>query len=420
MKKNNLIPFFFLLFSFTIYSQNEEIGKSFIQSVFVEKNYEKAYDFLNDDTKKTISLAVLKETTPKIEAQIGQFKSILEVNKDKNLIIYYSAFDKMNLDVKITFDDTSKIASFYVAPHKAIVKEENGLGSEFKIKSNTIELKGTLLLTKENNQKKIVIFVHGSGPNDRNESVGENKPFKDIAEGLYNLGISSYRYDKRTYSNPESFSDKSTIDDEVTNDVLNVVDFIKKDKQFEGFEIIVLGHSLGAHVMPRIANKSTNINKIIMLAGNNRPLDVSILEQYDYLYSLKPSEELKQEAENVKKQAANLHAKDFNATTPNEKLPLGLSAIYWKSLLDYRPLNEIKKVKIPILILQGERDYQVTMVDFNNWKKTLKNNKKAHFISYPKLNHLFLAGEGAPNPTEYEVKGHVEPKVIIDIANFIK
>lgn len=420
MKKSALTSMLLFLFSLSLYAQNEEIGKSFIQTLFVEKNYDKAYDFLDAETQKTITLSALKDTGPKIELQLGKFKNIIDIHNEKNVFIYYSAFDKMNLDVKISFDDASKINGFYVAPHKEIVKDENGLGSEFKVKSNSIELKGTLLLAKENNQKKMVIFVHGSGPNDRNESVNGNKPFKDIAEGLYNLGISSYRYDKRTYSNPETLSDKSTIDDEVTNDVLNVVDFFKANKQFDGYEIIVLGHSLGAFMMPRIANKSTNIHKIIMMAGNNRPLDTAIYEQYNYLYSLHPSEEMKEETQKVKQQIENLHSKDFNDSTPKDKLPLGLSAIYWKSLLDYNPIKEVKKVTIPILILQGERDYQVTLVDFNNWKKALKKDKKVQFISYEKLNHLFLAGEGAPNPEEYAVKGHVETKVINDIANFIK
>lgn len=420
MKTQTITSILFFLMSFSIYAQNEEIGKSFIQTLFVEKNYDKAYDFLDAETQKTITLSALKEMGPKIDMQIGKFKNIIDIHKEKNVFVYYSSFDKMNLDVKISFDDASKINGFYVAPHKEIVKEENGLGSEFKVKSNTIELKGTLLLAKENNQKKLVILVSGSGPNDRNESLGENKPFKDIAEGLYNSGISSYRYDKRTYSNPETFSDKSTIDDEVTNDVLNCVNFFKADKQFEGYEIIVLGHSLGAFMMPRIANKSTNIDKIVMMAGNNRPLEKLVYEQYNYLYSLHPSEEMKEETQKVKQQIENLHSKDFNDSTPKEELPLGMSAIYWKSLFDYNPIKEVKKVTIPILILQGERDYQVTMVDFSNWKKALKKNKKVQFISYEKLNHLFLTGEGAPNPEEYAVKGHVEPKVINDIANFIK
>ena len=289
MKNNKIILLLFILFSISIYSQKKEIGISYLHTLFVEKNYDKAFSFFDDELKKTISLETLKEITPKIVSQVGNFKTILEFRIEGKMFIYYSEFDKINLDIILTINQINKIESFNVAPHKEIVKEEKGLGIDLNIKSNTIELKGTLLLANENNKKKMVIFVHGSGPNDRNETTNTNKPFKDIAEGLYKLGISSYRYDKRTYSNPESFTDTSTIDDEVTNDVINIVDYIKKDRQFEGFEIIILGHSLGAYLMPRIANKSTSINKIIMMAGNSRSLDTLIFEQYNYLFTLNTS-----------------------------------------------------------------------------------------------------------------------------------
>ena len=79
----------------------------------------------------------------------------------------------------------------------------------------------------------------------------------------------------------------------------------------------------------------------------------------------------------------------------------------------------MKSVKIPILILQGERDYQVTMKDFHIWEETLVDNKKAKFISYPRLNHLFMEGEGPSYPSEYMVEGHIPDYVIRDIVEWI-
>ena len=217
----------------------------------------------------------------------------------------------------------------------------------------------------------------------------------------------------------ESFNDKSTIDDEVTNDIINIVAYFKNDSQFSNYEIIILGHSLGAYLLPRIANKSNQISKIILLAGNSRPLDKLIIEQYEYLYKLTPTQELKDALQQVKEQTALLNSKIFNLNTTKENLPLNLSANYWKSILDYKPIKEIQNVKIPILILQGERDYQVSMKDFELWKINLKNNKKASFISYPHLNHLFFSGEKPSDPKEYAIKGIVDKKVIEDISSFI-
>jgi hypothetical protein len=71
-------------------------------------------------------------------------------------------------------------------------------------------------------------------------------------------------------------------------------------------------------------------------------------------------------------------------------------------------------------VLQGERDYQVTMTDFNLWKENLSNNSKNQFISYPALNHLFMKGEGKSIPAEYEKQGNVDKQIITDIANWVK
>ncbi len=75
---------------------------------------------------------------------------------------------------------------------------------------------------------------------------------------------------------------------------------------------------------------------------------------------------------------------------------------------------------MPMLILQGERDYQVTMTDFGNWKSALGSRKDVVFKSYPSLNHLFMSGQGKPGPSEYDVSGHVDEAVINDIAKWIK
>ena len=417
---NNL--YFLIIFIFPIlsYSQvnNKLTGNEFINSLIVEKNYAKAYTFFDETVKNKISETLLKDTSEKLENQLGKFKSVLETNKENKTYLYYSDFEKMKLDIKITFNDNNKIIGFFFLPHKEL-KKENSLGKDLNIKINNIELKGTILVPENETFKKLVIFVHGSGPNDRDETIFENKPFKDIAESLFTKGIASYRFDKRTLSNPESFNDKSTIDDEVTNDIINIVAYFKNDSQFSNYEIIVLGHSLGAYLLPRIANKSNQISKIILLAANSQPLDKLIIEQYEYLYKLTPTQELKNALQEVKEQTALLNSKVFNLNTTKENLPLNLSANYWKSIIDYKPIKEIQKVKIPILILQGERDYQVTMKDFKLWKTNLKDNKKASFISYPKLNHLFMSGEKPSDPKEYAIKGIVDEKVIEDIKIFI-
>jgi len=417
----NILTILLLVTSMLSFSQNNNkvIGETFIKLLLQKKKYQEAYSYFDETVKSKISIKLLEDTELQLRSQLGEFKTIIEVNKEKDTFFYYSVFEKMKLDVKISFNENSKIIGFFFTPHKEF-KKAISLGKDLNIRSGNIDLKGTILIPEKDDFKKLVLFVHGSGPQDRDETIYENKPFKDIAETLYTKGIASYRFDKRTLTNPESFNDKSTIDDEVTDDIVNITNYLKQDWQFKEYEIIVLGHSLGANLAPRIANQSNEISKIILLAGNSRSLEVLIAEQYDYLYKLNPSQELLEAVNKVKGQIAFLKSKDFNVNSIKDKLPFNLSGYYWQSVLDYNPLKEIKKLKIPILILQGERDYQVTMKDFKLWKSTLESNNKATFISYPKLNHLFMSGEGISDPKEYLIKGNVDATVIEDIYNFVK
>ncbi|WP_264480704.1 hypothetical protein, partial [Psychrobacter sp. I-STPA6b] len=143
----------------------------------------------------------------------------------------------MALDFDISFKE-DKIVGFFLKQHQEVN------ANDYKIKSGTIDLKGTLLEAEKSSI--LVVFIHGSGTNDRDETIGPNKPFKDMAEAFQKEGIASYRFDKRTKSNPETFSDESTVEDEVVVDAVAIVNHFRSSEKFKNHKIIVLGHSLGA------------------------------------------------------------------------------------------------------------------------------------------------------------------------------
>ncbi len=93
---------------------------------------------------------------------------------------------------------------------------------------------------------------------------------------------------------------------------------------------------------------------------------------------------------------------------------------YLLDLKDYDPVAAAKKLAIPMLFLQGGRDYQVTMKDFVLWKTGLAGRKEVAFQDFPALNHLFEAGEGRSTEAEYRKPGHVAPEVIDAIAKWVK
>jgi uncharacterized protein len=99
---------------------------------------------------------------------------------------------------------------------------------------------------------------------------------------------------------------------------------------------------------------------------------------------------------------------------------LGVPASYWLDLRGYNPPEAAKALKQPLLILQGERDYQVTPANLEAWKKALAGRPDVTFKSYPGLNHLFIAGTGLSGPAEYQRPGHVAEAVVADVAAWIR
>ena len=110
----------------------------------------------------------------------------------------------------------------------------------------------------------------------------------------------------------------------------------------------------------------------------------------------------------------------FIENISRQDLPLAMPVAYWKDLHNHDPVAAVKTLNIPILVLQGGRDYQVLeSKDFKGWKDALNNKKNAAFKVFPELNHLFIAGEGKSSPQEYMVEGHVENEVIDSIVQWI-
>jgi hypothetical protein len=107
------------------------------------------------------------------------------------------------------------------------------------------------------------------------------------------------------------------------------------------------------------------------------------------------------------------------ATDVVDFLGAKLPGSYLLDLRAYEPAKTAAALKVPVFVAQGQRDYQVTTVDFEAWKAALKGKTGATFKLYPALNHHFLEGTGPSTPAEYVKPGHVPPGVIDDVASFV-
>jgi dienelactone hydrolase len=296
---------------------------------------------------------------------------------------------------------------------------------KFTVGSGEWSLPGTLTLPVGiTGPLPAVVLVHGSGPNDRDETILANKPFRDLAWGLAGKGIAVLRYEKRTKEHAAQIVaaglSQFTVKEETINDALSAAAQLRQTDGIDPKRIFILGHSLGGTVAPRIGQADPNLAGLIILAGSTRPLEDLMVEQNRYMLTLggKPSEEDQAKLNELIGEVAKVK-KLTAADASSPVLLLHAPPQYWLDLREHEPLAAAKTLRMPLLILQGERDYQVTKADFAGWKSALGSQPGVTFKLYPDLNHLFIAGEGKSTPDEYERPGHMAESVIGDIAEWI-
>jgi uncharacterized protein len=344
--------------------------------------------------------------------QVGPFTAFLDERVTTpggsiTAVVLGCQFEKSALNVIVAFDAEHKIGGLNFVPRPAASPESPAppTSNRFKEEAVTVGtgewgLPGTLSIPVGRIIAGVVL-VHGSGPNDRDETLGPNKPFRDIAWGLADRGIAVLRYEKRTRRYPGKVAGNKnlTVREEVIEDALLAAALLRTRTEIVPKRIFVLGHSLGGTLAPRIAAEAPSLAGIIILAGATRPLPEVAREQLNYLASLSPG-----------------------AQDPERSLQLLLRAApdsYWNDLEAYRPAAVAASLRIPMLILHGERDYQVSLADLQGWRDALASQKNATIKSYPTLNHLFMVGEGKSTPAEYDRPGRVAEFVLDDVANWI-
>jgi dienelactone hydrolase len=406
---------------------------SVIQNL-ADGKYKAVYMLFDDSIKDKVSESVLKTSWEQMVSQLGSFREIKGVANDGNdNYKIRCAFEKGEIIAALSFNKKGKLAYLLFKPiddttpwkPPVYVNTDKFSESDIKFGSEEWELPGTLSIPKGEGKFPVLVLVHGSGPNDRDETIGPNKIFKDIAWGLASNGVAVLRYEKRTRYYPLKVSqqmDKLTLDSETVDDAVEAVKYLKKVPEINPERIFVLGHSLGGTAIPRIAAKDGNQPAgFIVMAGASRPLEDVVAEQFEYIFGLdgKLTDEEKAELEKIKKQAAKVKDPNLSPSDSPKELPLGIPAAYWLDLRNYKPAEEAAKITRPILLLQGSRDYQVTLDNWEIWKKALAGKNNAKFCLFPGLNHLFIKGEGKSVPSEYMKPDHVDEAVINEISGWI-
>lgn len=412
------------------------IGKAFVEELG-RADYAAAAKRFGPEVAKALSTDQLKEAWEKSIESIGAFKSVGAVEASPRgegigvqiTAIHEKGTIKVKLGMKVgypllygVFFDKPKPP--YDPPKYADPSKLTA--TEVKVGSGKLALPGTLTVPKGAGPFPVVLLVHGSGPNDQDESIGPNRPFRDLAEGLATKGIAVLRWDKRPLhmGGLDIKPDDLTVKEEYLDDVAMAVAFAKTQASLDPKRIFILGHSQGGWLLPWFLEQSPDVRGGISLAGNARHMLDVLVPQYEYLAKVDddrigPLEEI--QIDGIKEKVKHAQQKDLPRDKPKSELPLNIPAVYWLSFQSYDAVATAKKIKQPLLFLNGGRDYQVTAKDdLELWKKGLAGRPDTETKVYPALNHLFISGEGKSVPSEYEKPGHVDAAVIEDVAKFVE
>lgn len=284
--------------------------------------------------------------------------------------------------------------------------------------TDSCSLGATLTMPTGEGQVPGVVIVHGNGPVDRDLSIGPNKPYKDLAWGLASRGIAVLRYDKRTAACDVDLAN-ATIDDVVTDDALTALDTLRGVERVRTDGVVLVGHSIGATLAPRIAARDGALAGAVMLAPLGREVPQAMLDQNQYLAEVdgEVTEAEQRQLERVRSLVERIRSLDI---ADDEVAYLGGDE-YWRTLTEYDHLAAGAEVEPPLYLVFGGRDWQVTVADDRpRWEAALADESAVTIRTYDALNHLFIAGSGPSTPGEYFDPGNVDRAVVTDVAEWVQ
>jgi uncharacterized protein len=385
--------------------------------------------------------AKLAQVWDTITGQTGAFQSIGTVNAQTvqgyQVEIVTTQFAHATLGLKWVFDAQGRVAGFFAVPAEtataAWTPPAYADPAAFHEEPVTVgsapwQLSGTLTLPNGSGPFPAIVLVAGSGPNDQDETVLANKPFKDLAWGLASRHIAVLRYNKRTrqYGKEIAANDSGfTVNQETVDDARSAVALLAANPTIDSHRIFVLGHSLGGMMAPRIALNDTRVAGLVILAGPTRPFEQVALDQVRYLAGLQApiTPEAQMQIDAAQQAADQIESPSLTPGTRVKFLGATIPGSYFLDLRNYHPAQVAAALQIPMLILRGARDYQVTAADMDGWQKALAGRHNVTFITYPGLFHLFMPstspGSGLGTPADYQKAQHVSQPVIDDIARWI-
>lgn len=420
-----------LLLQIGVYGQDYKQVEKVIG--YIEKQqFRKLHNEFDRTLADALGAREIKYIWTRVVKQLGQYSSHGKTaTKTIKEIQQYTTplyFEKGSIELQTSFNEKGKLSGIFFRP-KAYSPPKYGQNlvynkEDISVISGKYALPGEIVLPKNLSTKPpLVIMVHGSGANDRYESIYSVMVFKDLMLGLLTKNVACLLYDKRTLVYEKTYDTcQYTILDETVDDAVNAYNLARKRTDIDTSRIFILGHSQGGYALPLILKRCPSVKGGISMAGCSRPLEDLMTDQYKFLTRVDGKVNLGERLFLRKEMKKIKFVKSDKLITakPKKELLGYWPTNFWKHIRNYKPVDELKAIEKPVLFLQGDRDYQVTNKDLDLWKSAYLEKKDWSFISYTKLNHLFIEGEGNPNPIEYFSGGNIPLYVIEDLANWIE
>lgn len=349
-----------------------------------------------------------------------------------------------DLNLTLVLNGEGKIAGLSVQPAAKPVSDadqalpDGVTESDITVGEGQWALPGTLTLPVNAENCPAVVLVHGSGPNDRDETIGANKPFRDIAWYLASRGIAVLRYDKRTYAHSAAIVGDAdalrafTVEEETIQDAISAGRLLAGVPGVDAGRVFVAGHSLGAMLAPRIASEGAGVFcGMALLCGSPLPLWKIMLRQNQTNIELLDDVQrapyqalIDQEAQKVETVFAGSKEEALGQTL------FGQPAYYFYEMKDYSAADTLASLALPTLIVNGGRDFQVTEEEGRiAWESALDESAPWLTTYFAQVNHLLIdpkipygaAGAAgiAGTQAEYNIPGEVDAGVLGALADFI-
>ena len=379
------------------------------------------FGMFSPEMKAALPLDKFKSTTGQLKEQLGNLTTIELVKFNQPLIIYKATFERAVFFLNISLNSQNKITGLLLSPYtaeaKSITMDPSLIESPILLKTLSGSISGTLTLPSAATGKiPVVLIIAGSGPTDRDGNSPKlslnGNTYKMLANELGKSGIATVRYDKRLVGQSVSTTkEKELRFEDYVDDAVGLINMLSEDKRFS--KVIVLGHSEGS-LIGILSVRDQPVNAFISVAGAGRSGDVIVTEQM--------KSQPKYVADNFKTMLDSLKKGKFTENIDPRIYAIARPDIqpYLMSWFRYSPVKELKKVKIPVLILQGTTDIQIPATDADLLKKAKSD---AILTIIPGMNHILkeAPADRDQNAATYSKPDlPLKPELVTAIVNFVK